>query len=172
MKTINFYLLLILALFLNCNSNSSKNISYYIPNQYKGVVIIVFEEKVKKESLNFNIPKNEVLYTPYLRNRGILKNKFFYTENHNIIQEIEDYDYQKYHNKLIDGKTYVFDLYDGKFSIKPKGRYNNDSNNYSSANMKMLNWIYFTIGDNVKERAKLRQEANKAIDSLQQELNK
>lgn len=172
MKIINFYLLLILAIFLNCSNDSSKSISYYIPNQHKGVIIIIFEEKIKKESSNFNIPKNGILYSPYLRNKGILKNKFFYTENQNIIKEIEDYDYQKYNNKLIDGQTYVFDFFDGKFSIKSKDKYNKTSNSYSSADMKMLNWIYFTIGDNIKERATLRQEANKVIDSLQQELNK
>ncbi|MEF9476881.1 hypothetical protein OWR28_03150 [Chryseobacterium sp. 1B4] len=170
MKIINFYLLLILAIFLNCSNGSSKSISYYIPNQHKGIIIIIFEEKIKKESSNFNIPKNGILYSPYLRNKGILKNKFFYTENQNIIKEIEDYDYQKYNNKLIDGQTYVFDFFDGKFSVKSKDKYNKTSN--SSADMKMLNWIYFTIGDNIKERATLRQEANKVIDSLQKELNK
>ncbi|MHA6697861.1 hypothetical protein [Chryseobacterium sp. A321] len=169
-RVINFCLLLIL--FLSCSKNSSKNITYNIPNNYKGVIVIVFEEKIKEESSTFKIPGNGILYSQYLQNKGVFKNQYFYIEKNKIIKQIENYDYQQYHNKLKDGSIYVYDVYDGKFSIKLKNNSNKNSNTYSTNDIKMINWVYFTIGDNENQRYDLRKKANKIIDSLQQQFNK
>lgn len=162
---------------LGCNNGTTtfKDINYYIPNGYKGVVVIVFEEKVKTVSNEFKIPENGILYSPNMRNKGVFIPRYFYVDSNGDkiqkIEEIERYAIKKYRNALKEDTSYVLDAYDGKFNVKPKNEINN-SNTYSTKDWKTIKWVYFTIGNDEIERADLRGKANKIIDSLQNEIGK
>lgn len=155
--------------FLGCNSSStsSKDISYYLPNRYKGVVVIVFEGKEKTTSNEFKIPENGILYSSHARNTGVFIPKYFYVDkNGNKIHKIESYAIAKYHNQLKENTPYILDAYDGKFYIKPKNDTISNKNYTNNKNWKTINWIYFTVGNDESQSNDLRKEANRIIDSL------
>ncbi len=159
---------------LGCNNGSttSKDINYYLPNRYEGVVVVVFEEKTKTTSNEFKIPENGILYSSHARNAGVFIPKYFYVDkNGNKINNIESYAIAKYHNRLKENTPYILDAYDGKFNIKPKNEFK-DSNTYSTKDWKTINWIYFTVGNDERQRYALRKKANQIIDSLQQQISK
>lgn len=159
---------------LGCNNGTtSKDINYYIPNGYKGVVVIVFEEKEKTVFNEYKIPKNGILYFPYTRNEGIFIPKYFYVDKKgNRIKEVKKYALEKYHNDLKANTSYILDEYDGRFSVKSKNDTLSNPNYYSTNNMKMIDWLYFTIGTDESQSYELRKKANKIIDSLQQQIVK
>ncbi|MHA3046213.1 hypothetical protein JSO59_002415 [Riemerella anatipestifer] len=167
-RIFNFYFLLSVMLLLECSNDNSNEIIYNLPNNYTGVVVIIFEGKIKKEKSNFDIPENGILYSPYLRNKGVFKEKYFYVdENKKPLIEIENYAYKQYHNDLKKGQSYILDQYDGVFCLKSKEEDLNQDSIYSTKNMKMIKWIYFTVGKSENQSYELRKKANKIIDSLQ-----
>jgi len=154
-------------------TNHAPSETFLIPENYKGAIVLVFEntnkEDDQKKERIYKIPESGILYTPYSRTTGILKHKYYYVNGSgNKVKEIKKFDYEEYHNNIIDpDEVNRLDMYDGRTIIKSKPKKENtNQKTISSDDFEHIKWILITLGSSKDDRDILRKEGFAMKDSI------
>ncbi len=128
---------------------------YILPDNYQGVVVVVFgivdgqEMNYVNRRRQYIIPENGILYTQFKNVSGILDRRFlFSTDKTKLITRALG------HEDLDSTQFYVFDMIDGAFSSS----FDSTETSYSSddLNPNRIEVNYYTIGKGAVDKGELR----------------
>lgn len=166
MKKEKTIFIIILSLILIGCSEYAEPETFLIPNDFKGVIVIVFnqEKGEDKEYENkrriYRIPENGVLYTQFSPVKGILNEKFYYINKQGEhLNEINRIDLDKNPKENVN---YILDQYDGGFTIFPKGGIKEGN----SKDYPTIDYIYLTLDNREANRDSLRNIANRKLKEI------
>lgn len=163
MKNTILLLNIILLVLLTSCSKYAEPETFLIPDNYTGVIVIVFEQNdgedklYKGEKRIYEIPKNGILYTKFTRPEGVLSQEFYYKSNQ--LRKIEPILLEE---EPLSSSSYILDEYGGQNSLISKGGISKGQ----STDYPTLKWMYFTIGKPSSNREFLRIEADSLIKKI------